>query len=129
MISKQIRLEQNRKVYLRVPDKISNGEINVELKLPKELAGKYIKIFVTDDDVVDIPVKSRCKEEQCENCGVVYCSVHYDNAVLIDAEKENKQEEEDDRPFISGHPRCRVGDCWDCHVVSCSIHQGFAPMP
>lgn len=115
------------KIYLRVPQNLIRDEVVVELKLPRKLAGRYIKMEVLPADAEDIPVKCQCKEESCKDCDVFYCPVHYGNAKLADTCDE--PEEVDERPTIPGHPNCHYGECWDCHVMSCSIHLGWEDIP
>ena len=119
----------DRKIYLKVPNNFEGKEIMVQLALPQNLHGKYLKLEVVPEEVSDIPVKCRCQEEMCENCGVVHCMVHYGNAVLYDVRDPLFQVEADDRPTIPGHPNCHYGECDDCKVVSCAIQQGWIPVP
>ncbi|MBQ9315137.1 MAG: hypothetical protein IJ220_09165 [Clostridia bacterium] len=116
-----------KKLYLKLPECSDKNEIIVNLAIPKELGGKYLKIEAMSENSADIPVKRRCCEEDCEKCGVVYCIVKYGNAELRNCFSEEKMA--DGRPIIPGHPNCHYGDCYDCHVVSCSIQQGWADIP
>ena len=129
MEENRIFIAGDRIVYRRVPEKHENQELTVTLVLPQGLAGKYLKLEVMPEDVSDIPVKCKCKESECENCHVVNCMVHYDNAVLHDVNVPQSQEKVDVRPTIPGHPNGQYGECYDCRVVSCSIQQGWAPIP
>ena len=123
----EIRFDGDVKLYLRVPQNLEEEEVVVHLRLPKNLAGKYLKMEVMDENDDVIPVRANCKEASCQSCGVIYCSVHYGNAQLRDVCEE--PEEVDTRPTIPGHPNCHLGECWDCHVVSCGIQQGWEDIP
>lgn len=129
MSDTKIYLNPNEKLYLRISRDAENTDTVVKLVLPKELAGKYVRIEVLRDDSEDMPVRARCKEKQCKRCGVMYCSIRFGNAELKDIGEEEKKKELEDKATIPGHPNCHYGDCYDCHVVSCAIQQGWEDIP
>ena len=111
----------NQEVYLRIPKEPNDEQITITLTFSRELIGEYLKLQVLPTNTDEIPIRSNCKEDECRDCGVVYCPVHYGNAQLIDVCEDKVKA--DDRQIILGHPNCHYGECWECHVVSCAIQQ------
>ena len=120
-MEKNLFISGAQQVYLRIPKEPNSEKITINLTFSKELVGKYLKLQVLPNDTDAIPVHSNCKEDECQECGVVNCSVHYENSQLFDVCEDKV--EADNRSTILGHPNCHYGECWECHVVSCAIQQ------
>ena len=129
MANTRIIFNPKEKLYLRVCEAQGDANEEVTIVIPKELAGRYLKVELLDEEVTDIPVRAKCQEEMCLKCGVMYCMVHYGNAKLKDTSEPKEEKRPKDRRTIPGHPNCYYGECEDCHVMTCAIHLGFEEEP
>ena len=107
-------LENGKDLYIRMPETIEGLDV-MRLSLPKDCAGKTLKITVIEN------------EEAPFERDAIWAKDHYCDLNFY-GNNEYWQSVKCTRTVVEANPRCDFEECTsECHDISCPVYQGYEP--
>ena len=108
-----VNLVNDKDMHIRIPKELKSESV-LTLAIPKEMAGKTLKVVVEDNQ--DAPFERDAIRQNREKAVLRYFG-----------EESYWEPEKVFRIAVKGNQNCNYGECYTgCQVASCAVHQGFA---